>query len=271
MIKAKFNLVDNTFAHDKYSVAGRESKYIEWDRLCINKDLPTFFTHENMYKNVKNFKNPYGWAFESKSIIPNFYKNIEKDINRYIKVFTHNQDFIEKYDNCFWIPGGGIWIGGTYGKGEVKIHTKNKLCSMVSSSKSMCELHKFRLEIAQTINPKLVDIFGLTNWVPINETLENYMFSIVIENYKDDLYFTEKILNCFATGTIPIYYGAKKIGLKFDLDGIITFNNKSELIEILNNLNYEFYISKLESIEKNFNLCHEYTSIEDYIYEKYFK
>ena len=35
------------------------------------------------------------------------------------------------------------------------------------------------------------------------------MFSVCIENDVYDTYFTEKILDCFATGTIPIYKGTK--------------------------------------------------------------
>jgi isopentenyl phosphate kinase len=34
-------------------------------------------------------------------------------------------------------------------------------------------------------------------------------------------YYTEKITDCFATGTIPIYYGDRSIGEDFDMNGII--------------------------------------------------
>jgi len=270
MNKIKFNLFDNNFSHDRYSVAGRDSVFVEWDRSCSDKTIPTFFSHDFMFRNVDEFENPYGWFFESKSIIPNFYSNIEPHLKKFKKVFTPNYELVSKYDNCFWIPGGGVWIGGTYGKGEVKIFKKNKLCSIVSSQKRMCDLHNFRLEIANTISREIVDVFGINEWVPINETLENYMFSIVIENYQDEFYFTEKILNCFATGTIPIYYGATKISEKFDSSGIITFSNKEELNDVLNNINYDLYLSKLESIRHNFEICQDYFSIEDYIYKKYF-
>jgi hypothetical protein len=222
-----------------------------------------------MFKNVDEFKTPFGWFFESKSIIPNFYSSIESHLSKFEKIFTPNYELTSKYKNCLWIPGGGVWIGGTYGKGEIKIFDKTKLCSMVSSQKQMCELHNFRLDIANKIDNKKVDVFGLDTWVPINETLENYMFSIVVENHQDELYFTEKILNCFATGTIPIYLGAKNIDEKFDINGIITFSNKEELNEILNYLSPELYFSKINSIKNNFDLCKNYLSIEDFIYKNY--
>ena len=271
MTKIKYNLIDSIFSHDEYSVAGRKSEYIEWDRTCINKDIPTFFSHEKMYESVKDFKYPYGFIFESKAIIPDLYNNIEKHLNKFIKVFTHSQELINKYDNCVWIPGGGVWIGGSYGGGQLEIFEKNKLCSIVSSKKQMCDLHKFRLNIIKNIDAKNIDVFGIDKWTPINETLENYMFSIIVENYKDELYFTEKILNCFATGTIPIYYGAKKIDEKFDKNGIISFENEKELQNILDNINTEIYYSKIEAIKKNFAICKNYLSIEDYIYKHFFQ
>lgn len=44
------------------------------------------------------------------------------------------------------------------------------------------------------------------------ETLKNYRFSVCYENMKDvHGYITEKIFDCFATGTVPIYWGACNI------------------------------------------------------------
>jgi hypothetical protein len=95
------------------------------------------------------------------------------------------------------------------------------------------------------------------------------MFSIVIENYQDDLYFTEKILNCFATGTIPIYCGARNIEEKFNEKGIIKFDNFSELEKILSDLTPDIYYEKKEIINENFERCKQYKSIEDFIYLNY--
>jgi len=275
MNKTIFNIIDSVFSHDKYSVAGRESEFIIWDRNLVDKNRPTFYTHNKMSyikNNLTNKDNSFGLLFESVSITPESYLNSENYINDFNLVFTHSSKLLSKYSNTRWIPGGGIWIGGSYGKGEIKLHNKNKLCSIVSSNKQMCELHKLRLDIANSLrNNKNIDIFGLDNWVPIHLTIEDYMFSIVVENYEDDLYFTEKILNCFATGTIPIYLGAKKISDKFDIEGILQFKNIKELNDILPNLSEDLYKSKLPSVIKNYNLCKEYTSIEDYIYLNYFQ
>lgn len=275
MNKIIFNIIDTTFSHDKYAVAGKESKHIVWDRNLTDTTRPTFYSHNKMLgtKNLTSKNNSFGIIFESKAIIPFVYKQIEKEIVNFKKVFTHNSIFLEKYENCFWIPGGGIWIGGSYGGGEIKIHPKNKLCSIVSSSKKMCVLHNFRLGSVDLISRKYqnkVDIFGIKKWCKIHESLNDYMFSIVIENYQDDLYFTEKILNCFATGTIPIYLGARKISDIFNENGIIRFNDLTELDTILSTLNTKMYWDRIDAINDNFNRCQKFDNIEDYIFENYF-
>jgi hypothetical protein len=270
MDKITFNLFDDVFSHDKYSVAGRESKFIKWDRGLSDINNPTFYSHNKIPlvdKKISIKEKSYAILFESKSILPETYKKAEKYLAKFNKVFTHNSEFLKKYDNCFWIPGGGVWIGGSFGQGEIKMCEKTKICSIVSSQKQMCDLHKYRLKIVKLVKNRNVDIFGLEFWQPINISLEDYMFSIVIENYQDELYFTEKILNCFATGTVPIYLGARKIKEKFNIDGIIQFHSSNELTHL--KLDKEVYLSKLEAIKDNFNRCLEYLSIEDYIYTNY--
>lgn len=275
MSKIKWNLIDNMFSHDKYAVAGRDSEYIEWEKDLSDKNNSLFFSHSNMSqisRNISTKEKSYGLLFESRSIIPHQYSNVEGYIPHFNKVFTHNSDFLKKYDNCCWILGGGIWIGGSYGGGEIKIKDKTKLCSLVSSNKKMCYLHNFRYQIAQKLqNSKKIDVFGLNNWISIKDTLEDYMFSIVIENYQDDLYFTEKLLNCFATGTIPIYLGANNIGEKFNIDGILCFNSIDELNKHMPNISKAYYDSKKDAIEDNYQRCLQYKSLEDYIYVNYFK
>ena len=38
------------------------------------------------------------------------------------------------------------------------------------------------------------------------------MFQIATENVQKEFYFTDKILDCAITGTVPIYWGPKNIG-----------------------------------------------------------
>jgi hypothetical protein len=91
---------------------------------------------------------------------------------------------------------------------------------------------------------------------------------VVVENCKRDYWFTEKLIDCFRSGTIPIYWGCPSIGDFFDLDGIITFDSVDELLEIIKNCDNNLYNSKLESVNNNFNISKNYILPDDHIFNK---
>lgn len=83
------------------------------------------------------------------------------------------------------------------------------------------------------------------------------MFHLTIENSRYDNYFTEKLIDCFMSYTIPVYWGAPNISEHFDSNGIIQFSTKEELQNILNKLTPEDYSSRLESVKKNYEIAKE--------------
>ena len=85
----------------------------------------------------------------------------------------------------------------------------------------------------------------------------NSMFHIAVENSRNLNYYTDKIVDCFATKTIPVYWGAPNIGEYFNKEGIITFENEKDLVEILNSLTEEDYKNRLEAVEENYILALE--------------
>ena len=93
------------------------------------------------------------------------------------------------------------------------------------------------------------------------------MYSVTIENDKYETYWSEKILDCFATGTIPIYYGTPDITNFFNEDGIIFLNEDFDI----KSLSKEDYQKRMSAIIDNFNKCLNYNIIEDIIYEKWIK
>jgi len=161
-----------------------------------------------------------------------------------------------------------------------KLYNKTKNLSCISSNKSFLEGHKKRLEFVNHIistTPKdKVDIFG----VGFNEIkgkiigLENYRFSVAIENENKDNWATEKISDCFLTGVIPIFYGCPNIGDYFDMNGIITFQTKDELEEIIQDITLngeQIYKDKYESVKNNFDLVNKYSLNMDQIFNQYIK
>lgn len=161
-----------------------------------------------------------------------------------------------------------------------KIYNKTKNISCISSNKSFLEGHKKRLEfvnhILNVIPKNDLDMFGI-GFNPIQgkiEGLKDYRFSIAIENSYASNEASEKISDCFLTGTIPIYYGTPNIGNYFNINGIITFNTKEELENIVRDiiLNGEnIYQSKIEAVRNNFELVNKYSLNIDEIFETYIK
>lgn len=81
-----------------------------------------------------------------------------------------------------------------------------------------------------------------------------FQFSLVIENSKQPNYFTEKIVDCLITKTIPVYWGCPNIDHFFDTTGWIVLKTTTfeELQEKLEGLTPDHYSKYTDIIEKNF-------------------
>ena len=96
--------------------------------------------------------------------------------------------------------------------------------------------------------------------------LNDYRFCIEVENGCAENCFTEKLLDCFATGTVPIYWGCPNVGEFFDTEGILTFSSDDELKNIMQSLSKEKYDSMRGAVENNFELAMKYLQPDDMIY-----
>ena len=87
------------------------------------------------------------------------------------------------------------------------------------------------------------------------------MFSVAIENEREPNWFTEKLLDCFATFTVPIYYGCQNVSDHFDPGGIIVVENSDEMVEKINNLTVVDYWRRVEAMNNNFYKSQRYWDI----------
>lgn len=264
-MKRKFNLVGNTFTHltngnKGYSVHGKESKYIEW--VAKGGDA-TFYIDNTINDGVNDSRTglKYLWLLESKFIKPGLVESIISNQqlveDTYDTIFTHDQRLLALGDKYKWVPAQGFWIQ------EPKVYEKSKMISMISSNKRMCEGHETRLEWVDRIGDQ-VDLYGRGfNEIELKEEgLCDYMFSVAIENGQYETYFTEKILDCFATGTIPVYLGAPDIGNHFNMDGIVNLTDEFEVSE-------DIYNDKFDAIRDNLERAKKMEVLEDFIWENY--
>jgi hypothetical protein len=103
--------------------------------------------------------------------------------------------------------------------------------SCIASTKRNLPGHFRRFEFVRQIEKSNleIDIFGTgrTRQLPDGKLhgLLQYRYSIAIENTVHDNYFTEKILDCWLAGAVPIYYGAANLEKYFPSASFIRLNS----------------------------------------------
>lgn len=262
--------------HSQHAPFGHEGKYFFWDRYNYGLDTH-FYGPESMSKPIGNPLVKYGMLTESRTIVPQDYevfhkhKGLEKDF-RYI--FSYDERILNEIENARFYPvAAGIWNSRM--RGDL-YQTKSKDLSILSSDKIMCELHRFRLELARTCKKEqLADTFGRFDGgdyvQSVDETLDDYRFSLIIENDISDYYFSERLTSCLAAQTIPVYLGARKIREFFNEDGMILLSapDLEEAKRKIKECTREAYEGKLPAVLDNYNRVQEYVNMQDYLYEHY--
>jgi hypothetical protein len=155
----------------------------------------------------------------------------------------------------------------------MKVYPKSKNISFITSAKTFSEGHQFRLKCVEYLLSKgaHIDLFGvgIREIAGKIEALKEYRFSVSMENGIYPNYYSEKILDCFLTGTIPIYWGCPNISDFFDMDGIITFNTPEELLNIVTTLTPDDYTKRIGVIEKNYKLADDLWMDNDKFFSRY--
>lgn len=272
----KINLFDSCIGEDLSITHGRTPKNIEYIKTDHNPDNIDLYTNFDMFTRQvpeQRKHKSYGWLFESVDVVPDAFVLMPRIVDKFTTIFTYYIPFIQWLPEKFqWAPAMGSWIGGKpdgLGGGKIGITEKSKLVSMICSNKTFTRGHQLRRQVADHLlqNNKRVDVFGLSErFSNVYDVTAPYMFQVVIENGCQPGYFTEKLLNCLAVGTIPIYYGSKTIKDYFDIRGIISLEDYLNGKVILNE---ELYNSLKEYANINFAKMQEYDIPEDYIYKKY--
>ncbi|MDE7258415.1 MAG: hypothetical protein K2N77_04130 [Lachnospiraceae bacterium] len=264
--------------HSRHAPFGHEGKYFFWDRYNYGLDTH-FYGPESMAHPLGKPRVKYGMLTESRTIVPQDYevfhkhRGMEKEF-RY--VFTYDERILNEIENARFYPiAAGIWNremkDGLYQK-------KDRDLSILSSDKTMCELHRFRLELARTCKKEqLADTYGRFDGgdyvQSVDETLDRYRFSLIIENDVSDYYFSERLTSCLAAQTIPVYLGARKIGDFFNTDGMILLKKPDieEAKRRIRECTKETYETKLPAVLDNYERVQEYVNMQDYLYEHYLR
>jgi hypothetical protein len=213
--------------------------------------------------NLNNYKhNEYDykiyWQIEGNGVIRRRENNISFPIinkHNFDLILASDPEILKNCENSILFPFGDCWIP----KDEQKIHEKTKLLSIIASAKRDLPGHQLRHSVMATIGDKM-DIYGrCCNYIENkSDALRDYKFNICIENLQHPNWFTEKLNDCLRTGTVPIYWGCPNISDFFNTKGFIIVNSQEDIINVVNNLTDDDYISRLEYINENFNRSLKY-------------
>lgn len=241
-----------------------------WPNIEIEYDKPVelFIDSFNGYDPNKNsFK--ILWTKECEAI-SNFKASAIQHKDKFDAFITYNDEMLNECKNSYLLPHGTAWVH------DYIFDTKKFQVSHLTGHKAMAVGHKMRQKVhykqEKITIPKdfyISQYGGVENFAENKilgekkEPLFDSQFHICIENSQQNNCFTEKLIDCLVTKTIPIYFGAPNIGDFFDINGMFIANSADEIVEICNSLNEETYGSKMEFVEKNFELSQKYITISD--------
>jgi hypothetical protein len=263
MNKVAINMIGGGFNHDVCSNAGSVPKIVEWKK-DKSANISIHIDYHVQYK-VDNSKLNFAWLSESRTINPKLYEwceaNVEYLEQNFELIFTNDKSLLKlspkfKLVICSahpWVKQRGIF-------------EKTKLVSMIASNKSLCPEHELRKYVIDKFKDD-IDLYG-RGYLEIEDKsigLNDYYFTICMENLTYSNGYSEKITDCFATGTIPIYYGSPDIGEVFNEDGIIWLTEEFSI----DDLTPELYWSKIEAVRDNYQRAINFPIAEDWIYETY--
>lgn len=189
---------------------------------------------------------------EPVEIKPWTYSFIQKYHFLFYAIVTHDKETLENHDaKCIFLP----IAAPTLMLENLKIKDRKYLCTyLYNSRKEMTDGHLIRrnfADIAQKYEDKckiLSTKFGLNK----ADFMFDTHFAVIIQNSRKDWYFSDMLLDCFACGVIPIYYGSKGYTHFFDADGVVEIDDLSSLEAILSKLTVQDYYDKVTSVKSNF-------------------
>lgn len=204
----------------------------------------------------------------------------------YERIYTFNEHVYAHCSNAYFYVYGTTWITPVLYR-TIDVNRKQWAASNLAGSKLFPNArgHAFRQSIHynQRVIRECVQIpitfFRSSAQRPIIKELGeqnpllvdkpdlflDFQFAIVIENSRQNNYFTEKLMDCLLTKTIPIYYGCPNIANFFDVTGWIILEDESveSLMQKISTLKRDHYNNFSITIAKNFESALKYVDFAE--------
>jgi hypothetical protein len=257
--------VDNHNYHINFIKRILQSKYI----IKISPNNPDYLIYNVFHcKHLnKNYSNTIKIAIYTENQIPDFniadYAISHAHINYLDRHFTYQRYFFNKL----------LLFNKYYRKARNKVlsePTRKKFCAAVISNFKITDY--FRINFINELSKyKNVDMAGkyknnVGNITDKIEFLYSYKFSIAMENTEGDGYISEKIIDSFLSGTIPIYYGGYLLDEFINPKSFILIKGNKDIKEKIE------YIKKIDNNDEIYRkILKERILIDKNIFKKYNK
>lgn len=196
---------------------------------------------------------------EPPEIFGAFPRMVKQHQTQFDLILTYNPELLVLPNSQFFVPTGCF-------VDELSLNKTNQI-SFIMSSKILTDEHRMRFMILRHLedSDKIGEFDFLMHRAPPpienkNNFFVNAKFHITCENSRAHNMFSEKIIDCFRTKTVPIYYGCGNIENFFNCKGIIKFNTIDEFKTICKEIKPSWYTDRLPYIEENYKLSEVYWS-----------
>lgn len=187
-------------------------------------------------------------------------------------VATCNDSLVAQYPDKFvFVPFGGIAVPLE----KTQIYEKTKLCSMTAG-----HMYPPRYLVRDIVaDSGKVDILGRAYgkpYVTTDEGFADYMYHLTIASSCVNRYFSSNLMDAFACGTIPIWWGCPGISDFFDMNGVIVINPAGrsfdtfatdEFKKIMEMINPDDYKSRSVAIKTNHQLVEKFRTPDNTLWE----
>lgn len=188
---------------------------------------------------------------EPPTVQQRYYRILPRLAGWFHRILTHNPAILAACPNARFTPHGGNWL-----RRQVDPDTpKTARISIIASRKASSEGHRLRHTIADWSRTAATDLDLLGGaYRRLDDKAAGhlpYAFSVVIENCREEGYFTEKIVDALLCGSVPVYWGAPDIERYFDPQGLVVCRSEDELREAIRSLTFEDFRARRDVLEAN--------------------
>jgi hypothetical protein len=208
------------------------------------------------------------WVMEPNEV-SGFRQNAITNHEKFDLILTGDKEILSSCPNAKLFPYGTTWIK------DFEFSEQKEYCiTTLIGGKTQCSGHVLRHSVpekSKSITSIPIHLYNSinTSFIQLPEMrqmksnlwkneLFYSQFHIVIENVTEDNWFTEKLIDCFQTKTIPIYIGCNNIGDYFDLRGMFHVKSLEEMVEMCNTITPETYQNMLEFVSINYDKSMNY-------------